>query len=202
MNLKVLKVSKRENFGSSSSRKLRRSGFVPGIIYGGGQAPQAIELDHNKIYNELRKRAFHSSILEIEVDGVLEKVLLRDFSLHPFKPIIFHVDFFRVDDTHKVTMKVPLRFVGEDLSSAVKIDACVVNHVLNEIEVSCLPALIPSVIEVDLSKMVKNSALTTDDLILPAGVTLVMHGREAQTVVSAFVKTEEAVAPASTPVAS
>ena len=110
---------------------------VPGIVYGAG-APAMIELDHNALFFALKKEAFHSSLLEMELAGKTEQVLLRDYQMHPFKPIVLHVDFQRVDATTKITKKVPLHFVNEENSPAVKTDGCVVNHVVNELNIQCL----------------------------------------------------------------
>lgn len=161
--------------GTGASRRLRNSGKTPGIIYGGTDLPQAVELDHNALFHALKKEAFHSSILEIEISGTVTKALLRDFQMHPFKPLVLHIDFQRIDATHKVHMKVPLHFKGEDTCPAVKTGGGVINHVNNEIEIECLPANLPEFIEVDLSAMVVGQTLHAKDLTLGAGVTLSLH---------------------------
>ena len=136
--------------GTGASRRLRNSGKTPGIIYGSKNPAVAIELDHNALFHALRKEAFHSSILDLEIDGKAQKVLLRDYQMHPFKPLVLHIDFQRVSATEKVHMRVPLHFINAENSNAVKLQGAVVSHITTEIEVSCLPADLPEFIEVDL----------------------------------------------------
>jgi large subunit ribosomal protein L25 len=174
----------RKTQGTGASRRLRHAGKVPGIVYGGQAAPKNIELDHNALFHALKKEAFHSSVLEMELDGKTEKVLLRDYNMHAFRPIVMHVDFLRVDAKTKITMRVPLHFKGEEVSPAVKGDACTVTHVLNEIEVSCLPDHLPEFIEVDLSGLTKGHSIHAKDLSLPQGVSIVTHGKENPVIVS------------------
>src|SRR5512139_1579287 len=114
--------------GTGASRRLRNAGKVPGIVYGAGQ-PRASEVDHNALFHALKKEAFHSSILEMELAGATQKVLLRDFQMHPWKQQVLHVDFQRVDETTRLRKKVPLHFEGEENSPAVKTDKCLVAHV-------------------------------------------------------------------------
>jgi large subunit ribosomal protein L25 len=171
--------------GTGASRRLRISGKTPGIVYGGEGQPQLIELDHNALWHALKKEAFHSSILEMEVGGATSKVLLRDVQYHPFRPMVQHVDFQRVDARTRMTVKVPLHFKGEEESSAVKLDHNLVNHVMTEIEVSCLPADLPEFIEVDLSGLTKNATLHVNDIKLPKGLKYISHGRGNPVVVSA-----------------
>ncbi len=161
--------------GSGASRRLRRDGKVPGIIYGGTAAPALIEIDHNPLWHALQKEAFHSSILDLEVNGQVEKVLLRDFQPHPFKPQIQHIDFQRVDANQQIHIKVPLHFKGQEESPAVKLSGGLVSHVVTEIDVSCLPGQLPEFIEVDLSTMEAGKSVHASDLKLPAGVTLAGH---------------------------
>ena len=161
--------------GTGASRRLRNSGKTPGIIYGGTDLPQAVELDHNALFHALKKEAFHSSILDIEIGGKVTQALLRDFQMHPFKPLVLHIDFQRIDATHKVHVKVPLHFKGEDTCPAVKTGGGVINHITNEIEIECLPASLPEFIEVDLSAMVVGQTLHAKDLTLGAGVALSLH---------------------------
>jgi LSU ribosomal protein L25P len=147
--------------GTGASRRLRRAGKTPGIIYGGEQAPQMIELDHNALYHALKKEQFHSSVLQMEIAGKSSQVLLRDYQMHPFKQLVLHIDFQRVDAGHKISMKVPLHFTGAENSPAVKLSHGLVNHVMNEVEVSCLPAELPEFIAVDLSELVCTRACTS-----------------------------------------
>ena len=129
--------------GTGASRRLRNAHKVPGIVYGAGK-PAMIELDHNALFFALKKEAFHSSLLEMELAGKTEKVLLRDYQMHAFKPIVLHVDFQRVDATTKITKKVPLHFINEENSPAVKTDKCLVSHVVTELEISAWPRSCPS----------------------------------------------------------
>lgn len=170
--------------GTGASRRLRNSGKTPGIIYGGTESPQAVELDHNALFHALRKEAFHSSILDIEVGGKVQKALLRDYQMHPFKPLVLHIDFQRVDATQKIHMKVPLHFKGEEVAPAVKTGGGVINHISNEIEILCLPADLPEFIEVDLSKIEVGTSIHAKDIALPKGVTLNLHTEQENPVLA------------------
>jgi len=162
--------------GTGASRRLRISGKVPGIVFGAGE-PAMVEIDHNALYHAMKKEAFHSSILEMELGGQVSKVLLRDVQMHPWKQQILHVDFQRVDNTTKITKKVPLHFVGEAESVAVKTDKCTVTHVVTELQITCLAMALPEFIEVDLSGLTKGHSLHVNDIKLPAGVKVVTHGK-------------------------
>ena len=180
--------------GTGASRRLRVAGKVPGIVYGAGE-PAMIELDHNALFFALKKEAFHSSILEMDLAGRTEKVLLRDFQMHAWKPQVLHVDFQRVDDTTRLRKKVPLHFSGEENSPAVKTDKCLAGHVMTELEVECLASQLPEFIPIDLSELVKGQSLHVSDLKLPAGIKAVRHGTLNPVVVSVTVpKTEEEIA--------
>jgi large subunit ribosomal protein L25 len=178
-------ASRRSVQGSGASRRLRRSGKVPGIIYGGTSAPISIEMDHNPIFLSLKAEAFHSSILSLELDGQAEQVLLRDFQMHPYKAQVLHVDFQRVDANAKLHTKVPLHFVGQENSPAVKLDGAIVSHILNELEVSCLPKDLPSYLEVDLSGLSLSHPVHVSNIKLPAGVSLILHGQSDPVVATA-----------------
>ena len=182
--------------GTGASRRLRMGGKVPGIVFGAG-TPAMIELDHNALYFALKKEAFHSSILEMDLAGTTQKVLLRDFQMHPWKQQVLHVDFQRVDETTRLRKKVPLHFSGEEQSVAVKTDKCLVNHVATEVEIECLATQLPEFIAVDLSGLVKGQSLHASDLKLPEGIKVVKHGKVNPVIVSATApKIEEEVAPA------
>ena len=161
--------------GTGASRRLRNSGKTPGIIYGGKDAATVIELDHNALFHALRKEAFHSSILDLEIGGKAQKVLLRDYQMHPFKPLVLHIDFQRVSASEKVHMRVPLHFINADTSAAVQLQGAVISHISTELEVSCLPADLPEFIEVDLNKIEVGHGIHAKDIALPKGVTLVLH---------------------------
>ncbi|MBA2676621.1 50S ribosomal protein L25/general stress protein Ctc [Ramlibacter sp.] len=170
--------------GTGASRRLRTSGKTPGIVYGGEGQPQLIELDHNALWHALKKEAFHSSILEMELGGKEGKVLLRDVHYHPYKPQIVHVDFQRVDANTRLHMKVPMHYKNEEESQAVKLEHCLVNHVISELDISCLPADLPEFIEVDLSDLKKGQSLHLNDITLPKGVKAVTHGKPNPVLVS------------------
>ena len=170
----------REKQDTGASRRLRNAGTGPGIVYGGEGEPQLIELDHNALWQAIKKEAFHSTVLDMELAGKTAKVLLRDLQIHPFKQQILHIDFQRVSAKQKIHMKIPLHYSGEEESNAVKIDKALVNHILNELEVSCLPADLPEAINIDLSKLEKGATLTLKDIALPKGVEPVLHGHTAE----------------------
>ena len=183
--MKVVAFPRNEQ-GSGASRRLRRASQTPGIIYGGTAAPVNIALDHNALFHALKKEAFHSSILDMELDGKAEKVLLRDFQMHAFKPLVLHADFQRVDANQKIHMKVPLHFVNSEVSPAVKLSGGIISHVLNELDISCLPKDLPEFIEVDLSTMQAGTSLHVSDLKLPAGV-VAIQAKENPTIATATV---------------
>lgn len=162
--------------GTGASRRLRNSGKTPGIVYGGSAEPQMIELDHNALWHALKKEAFHSSVLDMEMAGKTDKVLLRDVQYHPYKQSVLHIDFQRVDDKTRLHMKVPLHYSGAEESNAVKADKCMVNLIVNELDVACMPSDLPEFIAVDLSKLEKGASLHLKDIKLPRGVTAVIRG--------------------------
>ncbi len=179
--------------GTGASRRLRHAAKVPGIVYGAG-TPAMIELDHNALFFALKKEAFHSSILEMELAGNVQKVLLRDFQMHAYKPQVLHVDFQRVDETTKLRKKVPLHFSGEENSPAVKTDKCLVNHIAIELEIECLASKLPEFVTIDLSGLTKNQSLHVSDLKLPEGIKAVRRGTLNPAIVTATVpKVEEEV---------
>lgn len=170
----------RSKQGTGASRRLRNAGKVPGIVYGGEAEPQLIELDHNALWHAIKKEAFHSSVLSMELAGKTSQVLLRDLQIHPYRQQVLHIDFQRVSAKQKITMKVPLHYSGEEESNAVKQDKCLVNHILTELEVSCLPADLPEAIAVDLSQLEKGATVTLKDIALPKGVEPVLRGHSAE----------------------
>ncbi len=173
--------------GTGASRRLRREGKVPGIVYGGGQPAVTIELDHNALFHHLRNEKFHASILTLKLDAGSEQVLLRAVNMHPFKLQVQHIDFQRVSAKEKIHMKVPLHFVNAEASPAVKVSGGIVSHVMNDLDVRCLPADLPEYIEVDLSKLEINDSIHVRDLKLPNGVELALRGQENPPVATAQV---------------
>ena len=180
--------------GTGASRRLRNAGKVPGIVYGGGE-PAMIELDHNALFYALKKEAFHSSILEMELNGKSSQVLLRDYQMHAWKPIVMHIDFQRVDATTKLHKKVPIHYVNEENSPAVKTDKCLVNHVKTDVEIECLASQLPEFVTIDLGDLVKGQSLHLSDLKLPAGIKAVKHGTLNPVFVSVVAPKEEEEAP-------
>lgn len=181
-------AKKRNDQGTGASRRLRRAGRVPAIVYGGAEAAQAIDLDMNTVLLNLRKEAFHASVLTLDIEGKKEQVLLRDSQMHPYRAIVLHVDFQRVDASKKLHQKVPLHFVNADVAPGVKLSGGLVSHAMNEIDVSCLPADLPAFIEVDLKSLNVGQSIHVKELPLPKGVTVVAHGGDNPVVVSIVAK--------------
>ncbi|MBL8510027.1 MAG: 50S ribosomal protein L25/general stress protein Ctc [Betaproteobacteria bacterium] len=197
----TIKAETRKEQGTGASRRLRRAAKVPGIIYGGGQEPAAITLDHNDIFHKLRHEAFHASILDMELDNKPEQVLLRDVQMHPWKRIVMHVDFQRVAADQKIHMKVPLHFINADIAPGVKLSSGIVSHVINELDVACLPKDLPEFIEVDLKDLVAGHSIHLSNLKMPAGVEPVaLHRGEDQVVATIIIPrgavADDAAAPA------
>ncbi len=155
--------------GTGASRRLRRAGRVPGILYGGKQQAQTIELDHNALYHLLKLEAFHASILNMNLDGKKQQVLLRHLHMHPFKMQVMHVDFQRVAKDKKIYIKVPLHFLNADIAPGVKVGGGIISHVMTEVEVSCLPADLPEFIEVDLKDLALGHSVHLSELKFPKG---------------------------------
>ncbi|SDG54755.1 50S ribosomal protein L25/general stress protein Ctc [Propionivibrio dicarboxylicus] len=188
--------------GSGASRRLRRAAKVPGIVYGGTAGATMIELDHNDLLLSLRKEAFHSSVITLKLEGANETVLLRDAQMHPYKALVLHVDFQRIDATHAIHQKVPLHFINAEMAPGVKMAGGTVSHAMNEIDVTCLPQDLPSFIEVDLKDLAGGQSLHVSQLTFPNGVKPVTHGSDDPVVVAITVKKaaaaegEEEAAPA------
>lgn len=191
--------------GTGASRRLRNSGKTPGIIYGAAAQPQLIELDHNALWHALKKEAFHSSILDLEVAGQSQRVLLRDVQYHPFRQLVLHVDFQRVDPNKKLHTKVPVHFMNQETNPAVKLGGAIISHVVTEVEIECLPADLPEFVELDLAKIEAGHTLHAKDITLPKGVSLVAHIESENPVVAAAAvpagATAEAAAEGETPAA-
>lgn len=173
-----MNVKKRDAQGTGASRRLRRADQVPAIIYGGDKPATPITLDHNEIFHALRKEAFHASVLTLNVEGTKETVLLRDTQMHAYKLQVLHVDFQRVDATHKLHTKVPFHFINADVAPGVKLQGGIVSHVMNEIDVQCLPSQLPEFIEVDLSGLSVGQSVHVSQIKLPAGVEALTHGTD------------------------
>ena len=180
------KATKRVEQGTGASRRLRRAGQIPGIIYGNGEAV-AIAMDHNDLYHALRKEAFHASVLTADIDGAKQSVILRDAQWHPYKQQVLHLDFQRIDATQKMHMKVPLHFVNGEVSAAVKLGGCMISHTITELDVQCLPGNLPEYIEVDLKDIAAGESIHVSQLKLPAGVEVAHHGEGDPVVATALV---------------
>jgi len=201
----------RKGEGRGASRRLRRGGKAPGIVYGAGVDPTPIELDHNALIHALKNEAFHASVLSMKLEGKAQKVLLRDVQMHPFRAQVLHVDFQRVDEGRKIHMKVPLHFVNETMSPAVKLGGAIVSHIANDLDVSCLPKDLPEFIEVDLSTIEPGRSVHVSEIKLPPGVVALTHGKDpviaTAMVPKAHAEAEEtaeatAAAPAAAPAAA
>ena len=175
-----LDASVRTDLGKGASRRLRREDKLPGIIYGGEEAPVSITLDHNKVNNSADFEAFYSHVLTLNVDGKATEVLVKDMQRHPYKPKIMHIDFQRVVAGQDVHTNVPLHFVNEEKSAAVKAGGIAEHHV-TEIEVTCLPKDLPEFIEVDMAAVEMGQTLHLSDLTLPAGVASVELAKDDET---------------------
>jgi large subunit ribosomal protein L25 len=186
MTTEISAVSRKAQ-GTGASRRLRKTGRVPGIIYGEGEKqsePTLIDLDHNTLYHSLRKETFHASVLTLDLDGKKEQVLLRDFVMHPFRQQVQHIDFQRVSKDKKIHMRVPLHFINAETCPGVKINGGIVSHVMNDLNIACLPADLPEFIEVDLSSLSISHSIHVSDLKLPKGVEIAGHGHISEAVVA------------------
>ena len=162
----------RSDLGTAFSRRVRRAGRVPAVIYGGGQPNADITLDHNDTIHHLEKEAFHSHVLTVDVAGRSEQVVLRDVQMHPYKRQVMHLDFLRVSADRKLRMVVPLHFLGEEVAPGVKLGGGVVSHLMPEVEIECLARDLPEFIAVDISKLELNDSVHLSGLVLPAGVSI------------------------------
>ncbi len=195
-----ISAHKREAHGTGSSRRLRRMGKVPGIVYGGAEGPINIQLDHKDLFQSLRNEKFHASILTLDVAGAKQQVLLRAVNMHPFKLVVQHVDFQRVSKDKKIHMAVPLHFVNAEKSPGVKEQGGIASHVLNELDITCFPDDLPEFIEVDLGALSVGNSIHVRDLALPKGVESVLHRDEnpvvATVTIPALITEEEEAAQA------
>jgi large subunit ribosomal protein L25 len=196
----------RHDAGKGASRRLRREGKLPAIIYGGGKPPQNLMIAHGPVMYSLEHEAFYSHILNVRIDGKTERAVLKDLQRHPYKRVLLHMDLQRVSEDEKLRMRVPLHFLGEEKAPGVKQGGGIVSHLVTEVDVSCLPRHLPEYLEVDVSNMNVNDTLHLSDIPLPEGVELIelSHGPEHdQPVVSIHIPraaieaapTEEAEAP-------
>ncbi len=176
----------REDMGKGASRRLRREGKVPGVVYGANKGAASIMVNQNEISHHLENEAFYSHILTLQVGKAKEKVVLKDLQRHPYKPVILHLDLLRVDENEKLTMRVPLHFINEDKCIGVKEGGGVVSHVMTDLEISCLPKDLPEYIEVDLADVNVGEGIHLSDLKLPEGseIAALLHGGDAARIVA------------------
>ncbi len=188
-----IKAIKRDVKGTGASRRLRRAGNVPGVVYGGGKDAVTIELNHKELFLQFRHEAFHASILDLNLDGKKESVLLRDYQMHPVRNTIQHIDFQRVSTTEKIHVKVPFHFINADVAPGVKLGGGIVAHIATEADVSCLAKDLPEFIEVDLANLEMGHSVHLSQIKLPKGVEFVQlaHGNDAA--VAAIAKTRGSV---------
>ena len=167
----------RSDQGKGASRRLRREGKIPGVMYGAGKDPVAITLDHNEMIRHLESEAFYSHILDVKLDGKSEQAILKDMQRHPAQPVIMHVDFLRVDANQKLRVHVPIHFINEDQAPGVK-EGGLVTHSLTEVDIICLPKDLPEYIEADLGELDMDGIFHLSDIKMPEGVELVelTHG--------------------------
>ena len=165
-----IKAQSRKDEGKGASRRLRHASFVPAVVYGAGKDPESIQIEHNTILLAAKHEWFFSSVLDLNVDGKVQKVLVRDWQKHPFKQLMMHMDFLRINENEVIRVNVPLHFLNQESSPAGKTSGVVISHNLTEVEVSCLPKDLPEFIELDLGKLKEGDIIHLSQLTLPADV--------------------------------
>ena len=183
-----LNAEKREDVGKGASRRLRRDGKLPGIVYGTDKEPMMITLPHNDVMHHLEHEAFYSHILTLNVGKDKEKVVLKDLQRHPYKRLLLHIDLLRVNENEALTMRVPLHFINEDKAAGVKQGGGIVSHTLTELDIVCLPKDLPEYIEVDMLEVELDQTVHLSDLVLPEGVQIysLLHGGDDSLSVAAI----------------
>lgn len=187
-----LEAKSRDLHGKGHSRRMRHEGQIPAVVYGANQEPKSLMLEHSKVIKALENEAFYSQVLDLSIDGKVEKVVLKDLQRHVYKPVVLHVDFLRVDAKSKLSMTVPLHFMNEDIAAGVKLSNGVVTHQLTEVDIECLPADLPEFIEVDMEKVELDQTLHLSDLKLPKGVELTALLQGHDNAVAAIVAQKQA----------
>ncbi len=179
-----LNAETRDQTGTSAIRRIRRGGKVPAVIYGAGKDNQNLLLDHLEVLRNLEVESFYSAIITIKTSGADEQAIVRDVQMHPYKPQVLHLDFQRVSATEELRINVPLHFLGEDTAPGVKMQGGIMSHLLNDVEITCLPSALPEYLEVDVSQLDLHDSVKLSDIKLPEGVELVAlaHGGEDQAV--------------------
>lgn len=199
-----LNAQVRHDSGKGASRRLRREGKVPAILYGGGQEPVALVLEQDPVRHSLENEAFYSHILTVNVDGQAVQAVLKDLQRHSYRPIILHMDLQRISETEELRMHVPLHFIGEAVAPGVKLSGGIFSHLETDVEISCLPRHLPEYLEVDVSNMQLNEALHLSDIKLPEGVRIIAlsHGVEHDLPVVSIHIPRAAAEPEAAPVAA
>jgi len=175
----IVEAEVRTGSGSAASRRARRNGQVPVVVYGGGEDEQYLLVDHNKIIHQLEVEAFHSALVQLKVDGDLQRAVLRDVHMHPYKAQVLHLDFQRVSRKDTITMTVPFHFVGEEDAPGVKIEAGIMTHSMTSIDVTCLGSDLPEYIEVDVAALNIGESVHLGEIKLPEGVELASTVQES-----------------------
>ena len=175
----IVEAEVRTGSGTAASRRARRAGQVPVVVYGGGEDEQYLLVDHNKITHQLEVEAFHSALVQIQLDGDLQRAILRDVQMHPYKAQVLHLDFQRVCRKDKITMTIPFHFIGEDVAPGVKVDAGIMSHSMTSVDVTCLGSDLPEYIEVDVSALEMGGSVSLGDVKLPEGVELASSIQES-----------------------
>jgi len=181
----------RNDTGKGASRRLRRAGKIPGVLYGSKKDPVPVQFNQNEMKKHLEQETFYSHVLTLNLDGSSEKVVIKDLQRHPYKPQVLHLDFLRIDESERLTMRVPIHFVNEEKCVGVKLEGAVISHLMTELEIVCLPKDLPEYIEIDLADMHVGTTLHLSDLKVPAGVEIsaLVHGGDAsQPIVSVHVQ--------------
>lgn len=166
----IVEAEVRTGSGTAASRRARRGGQVPMVVYGGGEDEQYLLVDHNQIFRQLSVESFHSALVQLHVGKDLQRAVLRDVQMHPYKQQVMHLDFQRVSRTDTITMSVPLHFIGEEDAPGVKLEAGIMSHTMNSVEISCLGSDLPEYIEVDVSALGMGDSVHLGDIVLPKGV--------------------------------
>jgi large subunit ribosomal protein L25 len=182
----IINAEMRDVQGTGASRRLRHAGQVPAVLYGAGKDPAMLTLDHNSLYHNLEDESFHSSILTVDIAGKKEKAILRDVQMHPYKQLIMHIDLQRISATDKIHMSIPLHFTGGDEAPGVKIEGGIVSHLINELDIICLPDNLPEFISIDISALHLGDSIHLSEITLPEGVesTTLSHGGDDLAVVT------------------
>ena len=167
-----INAKERKSKGTGASRRLRHEGTTPGILYGGVKDAISLEIDTKELFMQFRHEAFHASILTLNLEGKKESVILRDFQMHPVRNNIQHIDFQRINENEKISVKVPFHFINEETAPGVKIEGGLVSHIMTEIDISCLPKDLPQYIEVDLGELAMGESIHLSEVTVPEGVEL------------------------------